>query len=249
VVLVAGASSGLGLAIARELAAEGAHVSLGARDPDRLESARRQVDAAGDGRALATPVDVRDQGAVEEWVARTMRELGGLGVVVANAGGPPQGMATAFDLDAYRQALELSLLSSIGLVQAALPHLRSAGWGRILFVTSQTVRQPIPTLALSNTARVGVVGYAKSLVADLAAQGERGITVNVLAPGSMRTPRQAAVARDEDARAAVARDIPLGRLGEPEEFAAAAAFLASDRASYLTGVTLPVDGGSIRGLS
>src|SRR5690606_31874508 len=120
------------------------------------------------------------------WVRKAVEALGGLHIVVANAGGPPAGPATAFDVEDYRQAVELSLLSSIGLVQEALPHLRAAGWGRVLFVTSQSVRGPMPNMALSNTARAGVLGYAKSLVQAL---GASGITVNVLAPGSHRTPR------------------------------------------------------------
>jgi 3-oxoacyl-[acyl-carrier protein] reductase len=250
VALVAGGSSGLGLAVARELAAEGAHVSIGARDPERLEGARRLVDEAGAGDVMAMSVDVRDQERVREWVARTRQELGVLGIVVANAGGPPQGRATAFDLDGYREAVEMNLLSSIGLVQVGLPSLLDAGWGRILFITSRSVREPIANLALSNTARLGIVGYAKSLVADLAVRGATGVTVNVLAPGSIRTPRleQVAGADAETRIAEMGEDIPLGRVGEPEEFAAAAAFLASDRASYITGVTLPVDGGSIKGI-
>jgi 3-oxoacyl-[acyl-carrier protein] reductase len=244
VALVAAASSGLGLAVARELAAEGAHVAIGARDPDRLETARQQVDEAGPGQVRATPVDVRDANAVREWVASTVEELGGLGIVVANAGGPPPGMATAFDLAGYREALELNLLSSIGLAQATLPYLLDAGWGRILFVTSVSVRQPIPSLALSNTARLGVVGYAKSLVIDLAERGVTDITVNVLAPGTTRTPRM----EETGALAELSGGIPLGRAAEPEEFAAAVAFLASARASFITGVTLPIDGGAIRGV-
>lgn len=243
--LVAGASSGLGLAIATELAAEGADVAICARDPERLERARGQVDAAGTGRALVHALDVRDQEAVVAWVDEVAGELGGLHIVVANAGGPPAGPATAHDLDAYRNALELSMLSQVGLVQAGLPHLRAAGWGRVLFVTSQSVRQPMAGLALSNAARPGVVGYAKSLVQELAGSQ---ITVNVLAPGSHNTQRMVALTGEEDALAAWVQSIPLRRLGEPAELAAAAAFLASERASYITGAVLPVDGGSSGGL-
>lgn len=245
VALVAGASSGLGLAVARGLAAEGAHVALAARDPGRLEKARAVVDAAGAGRVTATSLDLRDAEAVGAWVQASAAALGGVGIVVANAGGPPPGFATAFRLEDYRAAVELSLLASIGLVQAALPHCRAGGWGRVLFVASRSVRQPIPDLALSNTARMGLVGYAKSLVEDL---GDAGITVNVLAPGSIRTPRLEVVAGDEAGLAAMVDEIPLGRLGTPEEFAAAAVFLASECASYLTGLVLPVDGGAIRGV-
>ena len=238
VALVAGGSSGLGLAIAQELAAEGARVSIGARDPERLRAALQTLPGQGH---IAEAVDVRDAQGVQRWVARTVDELGGAHIVVANAGGPPAGAATAFDVGDYRAAVELSLLSQIGMVQAALPHLRDAGWGRVLFITSQTVRQPIASLALSNTARLGVLGYAKSLVADL---GAGNITVNVLAPGSHDTPRLRSLHGGEPS----AEGIPLGRVGTPQEFAAAAAFLASERASYITGAVLPVDGGSIGAL-
>jgi 3-oxoacyl-[acyl-carrier protein] reductase len=243
VALVGGASSGLGLATATALAAEGAHVAIAARDADRLAVAAEEVDAAGPGRVLARALDVRDAEARAGWVAETADELGGVHIVVANAGGPPAGDALAFDLDDYRAAIELSMLASIGLVQDALPHLQEAGWGRILFVTSQSVRQPIPHLALSNTARAGVLGYAKSLVHAL---GGSGITVNVLAPGLHRTGRLESLAGDdvEAGLAAMAERVPLGRLGDPQEFAAVAAFLASEAASYVTGAVMPVDGGT-----
>lgn len=238
VAMVAGGSSGLGLAIARALAAEGATVSIGARDAERLDRALTSL--PGDGH-IAESVDVRDEQGVRRWVERTVTECGALHIVVANAGGPPAGPATQFDLATYREAVELSLLSQIGMVQTALPHLQSVGWGRVLFVTSQSVKQPIGGLALSNTARVGVVGYAKSLVAAL---GAGDITVNVLAPGSHDTPRLRQLHGGEPS----AEGIPLGRVGRPEEFGAVAAFLASEQASYITGSTIAVDGGSIGSL-
>ena len=238
VALVAGGSSGLGLAVAQELAAEGATVSIGARDPERLEDALASLSGSGH---IAQPVDVTDAAAVQAWVERTVAECGGLHIVLANAGGPPAGRATTFDVGEYRAAIELSLLSQISMVSAALPHLRAAGWGRVLFVTTQYLKQPSPTMALSNTARAGVAGYAKSLMHDVAADG---ITVNVLAPGAHDTPRLRQLAGGEPS----ADGIPVGRVGRPEEFAAAAAFLASDRAAYITGVVLPIDGGSVRSL-
>lgn len=239
VALVAGASSGLGLAIARELAAEGARVSIAARDPEKLATSLKQLPGEGH---LARAVDVNDAAAVGAWVDDTVAECGALHIVVANAGGPPAGSATAFALDDYRRAVETNMLSQIGMVQKALPHLQAADWGRILFVTSRSVKTPMLNLALSNTARVGVVAYAKSLVADL---GAGNITVNVLAPGSHDTPRLRELSGGQ---LPSADGIPLGRVGQPEEFAAAATFLASERAGYITGVVLQVDGGAVDSL-
>lgn len=248
VVAIAGGTSGLGLASARAMQAEGAVVAVCARDLDKVAAA---VDEGLD----ATAVDVTDLEAASAWVDDVAQRHGALHVIVANAGGPPQGTATAFGIEDYRSALELNLLSQINLVQAALPHLQAAGWGRVLFITSKSVRQPMPGLALSNTARLGILGYAKSLIADLGMKdrqaGRSGtITVNVLAPGSTRTGRLESMAGEdvEAGLAAMAADIPLGRVGTPEEFAAAATFLASTGASFVSGVVLAIDGGEIRGL-
>jgi 3-oxoacyl-[acyl-carrier protein] reductase len=246
VAAVAGASSGLGLAIATALAAEGADVAVASRDAQRLDAAASALDTAGSGRVITRALDVRDTDAVGAWIDEIVNRLGALHIVVPNAGGPPGGTATSFDVDAYRDALELNLLSQIGITQAALPHLRAAGWGRIIFVTSISVRQPIPTLALSNTARAGVAGYAKSLVAEL---GDAGITVNLLAPGYHATNRvDEILGGDQRARDAITADIPLDRMGDPADFGAVAAFLASEQANYITGAVLPVDGGASRSL-
>jgi 3-oxoacyl-[acyl-carrier protein] reductase len=246
VAAVVGASSGLGLAIATAFAAEGAHVAMAARDAERLQAAATTVEGAGAGRVRTRTLDVRDTAAVGAWIDDIADQWGGLHIVVPNAGGPPGGTATSFGLDAYRDAVELNLLSQIGMTQAALPHLRAAGWGRIIFVTSVAVRQPIPTLALSNTARAGIAGYAKSLVADL---GGAGITVNLLAPGYHATARVDEVLGDDRAaRDAITADIPLGRMGDPADLGAVAAFLASEQANYITGAVLPVDGGASRSL-
>ncbi|WP_396448247.1 SDR family NAD(P)-dependent oxidoreductase [Actinomadura sp.] len=247
VALVAAATSGLGLATARELAAAGADVAFCGRDEARLEAAREEIDAAGPGRAVPTRLDVRDHAAAADWVRDTAGRLGGPHVLVTNAGGPPAGPALGFGLDAYRDAVELCVLSHIALVQAAVPHMRDAGWGRVLMIASETMRQPTPKLALSGTVRPALAGFAKTLVREL---GPAGITVNVLAPGYHLTPAvEALVAPDRDAGLAeIAAGIPLGRLGSPADFGAAAAFLASERAGFITGTVLLVDGGLSQGI-
>ena len=237
VALVAGGSAGIGLAIARELVAEGARVAICGRDPDRLAAARAEL-----GEAVTTTVlDIRDTGAARAWVDRSAAELGAVHLLVTNAGGPPAGASGAFSLEDYRAAVELSLIAHIGLVQAALPHLRAAGWGRVVMITSETVRQPIPEYALSNIVRPGVVGYAKTLVREL---GAGDITVNVLAPGYTATAALPGPVEEVAAGAG----IPLGRVGRPEEVAAAAVFLLSERAGFITGTVQVVDGGRALGV-
>ncbi len=248
VAAVAGGSSGLGLAVARALAAEGCHVALASRSEERLAEARDAVLQRGNGGEVVTAaLDVRDAGAVRAWIDGVAERFGALHVVLANGGGPPAGTATAHDLEAYRDALALTLLPQIAMAQAALPHLRAAGWGRLLFLTSYTVRQPVPNLALSNVSRVGVVGYVKSLVEDLAGEP---ITANVLAPGWHLTDRLGHVLGDdvEAELAAIAQTIPLRRIGDPADFGAIAAFLASEQAGFITGAVIPIDGGQVRNL-
>jgi len=253
---VAGASKGLGRAAALELAQEGAQVALCSRNEERIctaaEAIRTEAEVPDD-RVLPLVCDVTDEADVEAAIADTVDAFGGLHVLVTNAGGPPSGAATEVDLDAYREAVELNLMSTISLCDAALPHLRTAAeedrHARIIMVTSVSAKQPIPTLALSNTARAGVQGYAKSLADDL---GPTGITVNTVLPGYTRTARLDDLAESiqaetgqsyEEIEADWAGQNALPRIGEPDEFAAAVAFLASERAGYVTGVALPVDGG------
>ncbi|WP_067803860.1 SDR family NAD(P)-dependent oxidoreductase [Actinomadura formosensis] len=247
VALVAAATSGLGLATARELAAAGADVAFCGRDEAKLEAAAEQIGAAGPGRAVPARLDVRDHAAAAAWVERTAADLGGPHVLVTNAGGPPPGPGLGFGLDAYRDAVDLCVLSHIALVQAAVPHMVEAGWGRVLMIASETMRQPTPRLALSSTVRPALAGFAKALVREL---GPAGVTVNVLAPGYHLTPAvEALLGADRDADLAeIAAGVPLGRLGAPGDFGAAAAFLASERAGFITGTTLLVDGGLSQGI-
>jgi 3-oxoacyl-[acyl-carrier protein] reductase len=244
--IVTGASAGLGLACARELAREGANVAICARSADGVEAAVEELRGLGDGAVEGRALDVVDYAEVGEWVDAVAERFGSLDVVIANAGGPPVGSATQVTLAQHRAAIELNLLASVNLTEVALPHLRRQAWGRLLYIASISAKEPVPTLALSNTARAGLLGFAKSLATDVAGDG---ITVNVLAPGYTRTARLVAAVGDEAAIRQLAADtIPMGRVGEPEEFAAAAVFLASARASFITGVVLQVDGGSTSSL-
>jgi 3-oxoacyl-[acyl-carrier protein] reductase len=235
VALVGGASRGLGRAVAEELAAEGASLALTARDPGTLAVA---ADAVG---ALALPADLSAEGEPARVVEACAENFGRLHIVVANAGGPPAGGFESFGPDEWRAATALVLTSAIQLATSAVPHMRRAGWGRILFVTSITARQPVDNLILSNALRPAVLGFAHSLAREVA---QDGITVNAILPGYTNTERMAQL----DVGAETVAEIPAGRLGEPREFAAAAAFLVSERASYITGAALPVDGGWLRGM-
>ncbi|MEO3812576.1 SDR family oxidoreductase [Sphaerisporangium sp. B11E5] len=250
VALVSAASSGLGLGTALALAAEGAHVSIAARDPGRLAAAHAAVDAAGPGRVMSTVLDVCDEEATTAWVRDTAATLGGLHVVVTNAAGVPHGRADAFTPGDYRTAVDATMLPHITIALTALPYLVEGGWGRIMMITSEAVRQPLPGTALSATARLGLLGFAKGLVH---AAGASGVTVNVLAPGCHRTPAfegylEARGAGDIDAALKeVTAEIPLGEVGAPSDFGAIAAFLASEQARFVTGTVMVVDGGNTRG--
>jgi 3-oxoacyl-[acyl-carrier protein] reductase len=236
--IVCGASSGLGLATAESLAGEGANVTMFAR---RREVLVREAERLG---ALAVRGDVtspRDLGAV---VQRTLEAFGGIDIVVWNSGGPPPGPALDVTAAAVEEAVELLLVPAIRLVELCLPHLEKSPAGRIVIFTSSAVKEPTEHLALSNTVRPGVTGWAKSLAREL---GPRGITVNCIAPGRIETARLAQLYPDGPGEADL-KAIPLGRWGTPQEFGDIACFLASDRARYVTGATISVDGGLTRGL-
>ncbi|NBU95355.1 MAG: SDR family oxidoreductase [Actinobacteria bacterium] len=237
--LVTGASSGLGLSSAAALAAEGVRVVMVARDADRLGRAAASVE--GDVHVL--PGDVSDIDSVAELVATAAQMLGGLDILVANAGGPPAGTFASTELDAYLPALELNLLSTVAMCTAAVPLMRDGGWGRIVAITSISVREPIGNLILSNTARAGLTGFLKTLSREVAGDG---ITVNSLQPGLHRTPRL--VDLHGDAVDDLGAMIPAGVVGDPDDFGAIAAFLCSDAARFVTGAAIPVDGGAAHGL-
>jgi 3-oxoacyl-[acyl-carrier protein] reductase len=243
--IVGGASAGMGLAIARVLAEEGCAVTMCARDGGRLAEAAAGV--AGDPLAIAG--DVRDHDLLRRLVDDTVAARGRLDIVVNNAGGPPAGVFEGMADEAWADAFELSLRPVLRLSQLALPHLRRSGRGRIVNITSWSVREPIANLVLSNAIRPGVVGWAKTLSHEV---GAHGITVNTIAPGKIATGRMHELWESRpDPAAAEAQEIatiPAGRMGTPEEVAAAVAFLCSTAAGYISGVVLPVDGGSLHGV-
>jgi 3-oxoacyl-[acyl-carrier protein] reductase len=236
--IVCGASSGMGLAIARALAAEGANVAMFARRRDLLEREAEQVGA------LAVRGDVTTPSDLERLVERTLEAFGGIDILVNNSGGPPRTKAVEIDHDSLQDTVDLLLHSAIGLTNLCLPHLRRSGHGRIVNITSSSVREPIDNLALSNTVRPGVIGWAKTLSREI---GSDGVTVNSIAPGRIDTEQLAEVYPDGPTEADL-QAIALRRFGRPEEIAEVACFLASDRASYITGTTIAVDGGLTRGL-
>jgi 3-oxoacyl-[acyl-carrier protein] reductase len=238
VAIVCGASAGIGLAVAEALADEGANVTMFARRRDVLQ---READRIG---GLAVRGDVRDPRDLDVLVDRTLEAFGAIDILVVNSGGPPRGTARDADAAAVEEAVELLLLSAVRLTLRCLPELERSGHGRVITISSSSVREPIANLALSNAVRPGVVGWMKTLAREV---GPQGITVNMIATGRIDTERSREIYPDGPTEADL-RQIPLRRLGAPRELAHVVAFLASDRAAYITGAVVPVDGGLTRGL-
>jgi 3-oxoacyl-[acyl-carrier protein] reductase len=236
--IVCGGSAGIGLGIAESLAAEGANVAMFARNRDALE---READRLG---ALAVRGDVSNHADLKRLVERTVDAFDGIDIVVNNSGGPPRTGALELDDSAVEDAVELLLLSAMRLTRLCLPYLGKHGRGRVINITSSTVREPVDNLALSNIVRPSVIGWAKTLAREL---GPQGITVNSIAPGRIDTARIREVYPDGPTDADLAT-IPLRRLGTPREVGDVVCFLASDRAGYVSGTLVPVDGGLLRSL-
>jgi 3-oxoacyl-[acyl-carrier protein] reductase len=252
VALLAAASKGLGYGVARAMGREGAQLSICSRGAEQVRAAGEKLSAETGAQVLAVPCDVRDAAAVEAWIAQTVARWGKIDALLVNAGGPPA-MTFKETTDAHWQAaFELTLLSAVRLIRAALPHMPHGS--AILTITSSSIKEPIERLGLSTVMRAGVAGLVKTLADELASDG---IRVNNLIPGRIDTDRVAqldqhtANARGitfEQARAEAISKIPLKRLGTIDEFGAAAAFLLSPAAAYITGATLRIDGGAMRSI-
>ncbi len=250
VALVAAGSRGIGRATALQLSKEGAALAICARGEEDL---MRTVEDC-QGPSIGVQADVSNPGDVERFVQDALDAFEGIDVLINNAGGPPRGGFEDVNSEAFREALNLNLMSTINLTQECLPHLKSGDWGRIINITSISAKEPLEDLVLSNTARAGVLGAAKTLSREVA---ENDVTVNSVLPGLTGTDRLHNLIREqaseskksfEKAREDSESNIPMGRWGEPDELADVITFLASERASYVTGTALQVDGGLVSGL-
>jgi len=254
VALVAASSTGLGRAVAEELASEGADLVLCSRDQGRIQATCDEIVRRTGVRTIAVAADLSEEAGVARVTGAAMEAFGRVDVLVTNTGGPPPGPFQSHSLDVWRHAVRQNLESVLLLVKDVLPGMEERRWGRILNITSIAVKQPVDGLILSNSIRAAVTGFARTLANEV---GRYGITVNNIMPGYTLTERvdelAGKLAADRgttpaDVHAAWEKEIPMGRLGRPEELAALAAFLASERASYITGQSIAVDGGWIRSL-
>jgi 3-oxoacyl-[acyl-carrier protein] reductase len=252
--MVAGASRGLGFAVARALAQEGVKVSMSSRTAEAAGAAAEKIRAETGADILSVVADVTSADAVANWHKATLDRFGGLDLLYTNSGGPPPGPALKFDDAAWQKAFELLLLSAVRMVRLAVPSMEARGGGAIVFPTSSAVREPIGNIALSTIVRTSVSSLAKTLSVELA---PKKIRVNQLIPGRIATNRVQEIDDDNARRSGITvqeqqnrvfATIPVGRYGDPAEFANAAVFLLSDAASYITGSSLQVDGGLIRGM-
>ena len=254
VAIVAAASRGIGFACARELAREGARVFLCSRDAQHASEAAQRIHQETGADAAGIACDVRNEVEVEGFINLATERGGQIDICITNAGGPPAKTFAETELDVFREAFELNALSAIRFAKLVLPGMLQRKWGRIINITSVSVKQPIDGLLLSNTVRAGLTGWAKTVSNEVAAQG---VTVNNVAPGYTLTERQDELAKVRGQAAGKSKQeiieswalqAPIRRMAQPEEIAAAVAFLASERASYITGVTLAVDGGWVKSL-
>ena len=245
VAFVAASSDGLGKSVAIELAKEGAQVIICGRNTGRLAAAKDEIEKAGSSKVLALNGDLSIEEDIKNMVSATLTEFGAINILVTNSGGPPAGKFEELAAEAWDKAYKLLLASATQLIRGFLPGMKEKKWGRIISITSQAVKQPVENLILSNSVRASVVGLMKTLAGEL---GSYNITVNNVMPGYTQTTRLTNLIEQNPSFANAVKEVPLGRFGRPEEFAAAVTFLASERASYITGVSLAVDGGWIKSI-
>ncbi len=254
VAIVAAASQGLGKAVAKELSNEGATVTICSRDEGRVQAAASEISAESDSEVMAVQADVTSYEDIKALVAKVVEAHGGVDILVTNAGGPPPGNFEDVGDEEWYDTYDLTFLSAVRLIRECLPYMKEKRWGRIVLMTSIAVKQPVDNLVLSNAVRLAVVGMAKSLAKDLAPYN---ITVNMTSPGFIATDRlkelfEASGKKQgktgEEVLDGIVKSIPMGRLGEPDEMGELVAFLASERASYLTGNVIQLDGGIYRGI-
>ncbi|MEP5614190.1 MAG: SDR family oxidoreductase [Cyclobacteriaceae bacterium] len=245
VAFVAASSDGLGKAVALELAKEGADLIICSRNEDSIQKAKQEIEAAGTGSVLAIAGDLSEVQDRNKIIAAALESCSGIDILVTNTGGPPAGKFEDLSEEDWEQTYQLLLASATHLIRGFLPGMKEKPWGRIITITSQAVKQPVENLILSNAVRASVVGLMKTLASEL---GGYNITVNNVMPGYTQTSRLTKLIDSNPSFANATQEIPLGRFGKPQEFAAAVAFLVSERASYITGTSLAVDGGWIKNI-
>ncbi|MFC1975976.1 SDR family oxidoreductase [Chloroflexota bacterium] len=249
IALVTASSKGLGRASAETLAQEGAKIAICARDGKVLKATADEIAGATRSEVLAIPADVNSSRDIERVVKETVKHFGKLHILVTNAGGPPAGYFAEFDDKQWQEAFNLTMMSAVRLIRTAIPHMQKEKWGRIINITSSSVKEPVDNLILSSSIRAAIHGMAKTLANQVA---QDGITVNNVMPGYILTDRMRQLAQDTaertgqavtDVLAELGQPTPVGRIGHPKELGALVAFLASEQAAYINGVSIPVDGG------
>jgi len=254
VALVAASSQGLGKAVAMGFAQEGAKVVICARNKEKLKAVKKEIESKTKSEVLAIQVDLTKKEDIINLVTATIEKFDSIDILVNNSGGPPAGFFSDMTDENWQKGVDLILMSSVRLTREILPYMKRKKWGRIVNITSVSVKQPINELLLSNSLRLSILGWAKTLANQVAAEG---ILINNVCPGWTRTARVVEIfearakgqgTTPEKIEAGITRGIPMGRLGKPEELANLVVFLASEMASYITGVSVQVDGGSVQGL-